>query len=63
VDAIQRLSAGLTRRYHYYHDRAAAYKAKLTALDQAYRDGLAACARRDIVTSHAAFGYLGARYN
>ena len=35
---------------------------KLEQLDRAYRTGLAHCARRDIVTSHAAFGYLAQRY-
>jgi zinc transport system substrate-binding protein len=35
---------------------------KLHALDAAYRAGLAHCARDDIVTSHAAFGYLAQRY-
>jgi zinc transport system substrate-binding protein len=32
------------------------------ALDREYRRGLAHCARREFVTSHAAFGYLAARY-
>jgi len=36
--------------------------AKLDALDRAYRAGLRDCARRTFVTSHAAFGYLAARY-
>ena len=36
--------------------------AQLVALDREYRRGLAHCRRRDIVTSHAAFGYLAARY-
>ena len=36
--------------------------ARLDALDGEYRRGLARCARREIVTSHAAFGYLAARY-
>lgn len=36
--------------------------ARLHALDREYRRGLARCARREIVTSHAAFGYLAARY-
>lgn len=35
---------------------------RVQALDAAYRDGLAHCARRDFVTSHAAFEYLAARY-
>jgi zinc transport system substrate-binding protein len=34
----------------------------LEALDRKYRAGLAACRRRDIVTSHEAFGYLADRY-
>ena len=36
--------------------------ARLNALDRAYRRGLAHCTRREIVTSHAAFGYLAERY-
>jgi zinc transport system substrate-binding protein len=36
--------------------------AKLEQLDREYRGGLARCARQDIVTSHAAFGYLAQRY-
>ena len=34
----------------------------LRALDRRYRRGLQRCARREIVTSHAAFGYLARRY-
>jgi zinc transport system substrate-binding protein len=51
-------------------DNARAYKANaerliadLTALDQAYTEGLATCDRRTIVTSHDAFGYLAVRYD
>lgn len=36
--------------------------AKLSALDQAYRSGLAQCTVRDIVTSHNAFRYLSKEY-
>ena len=36
---------------------------RVLALDTAYRRGLAHCARREFVTSHAAFGYLAARYH
>jgi zinc transport system substrate-binding protein len=32
-------------------------------LDREYRLGLRSCKRREIVTSHAAFGYLAARYH
>jgi zinc transport system substrate-binding protein len=35
---------------------------RLSALDQEFARGLHRCARRTIVTSHAAFGYLAARY-
>ena len=41
---------------------AARFTAKLRALDVELRRGLAHCARKEIVTSHAAFGYLAARY-
>jgi len=43
--------------------RAEALAADLRRLDRAYRTGLAQCARREIVTSHAAFGYLAQRYD
>jgi zinc transport system substrate-binding protein len=43
--------------------RAKALAARIRALDARYRSGLAHCARRDFVTSHAAFGYLAARYH
>jgi zinc transport system substrate-binding protein len=36
--------------------------ARLQELDGDYRRGLAHCARREIVTSHEAFAYLGERY-
>jgi zinc transport system substrate-binding protein len=36
--------------------------AQLRQLDRDYRAGLRRCTRRGIVTSHAAFGYLGRRY-
>ncbi len=45
-----------------YRARAAQVVAGLTALDGEFRTGLRACARRDIVTGHSAFGYLAARY-
>jgi zinc transport system substrate-binding protein len=38
------------------------FAAKLQALDRDYETGLKTCVRRDIVTSHAAFGYLTRRY-
>jgi zinc transport system substrate-binding protein len=41
---------------------ATALVADLQKLDGEYRQGLRDCRRREIVTSHAAFGYLAARY-
>lgn len=43
--------------------RAAALARRVQALDRAYRSGVVDCKRRDFVTSHAAFGYLAARYH
>jgi zinc transport system substrate-binding protein len=57
------LFAGVARRIGKAIGRPAEPVAKqLHALDAEYRRGLARCARRDFVTSHAAFGYLAARY-
>jgi zinc transport system substrate-binding protein len=41
---------------------AAQLGSRLSALDREYRRGLAHCTRREIVTSHEAFGYLAERY-
>lgn len=38
------------------------FAARLRRLDTDFKRGLAKCARREIVTSHAAFGYLADRY-
>jgi zinc transport system substrate-binding protein len=43
-------------------ERAQQLETRLRALDATFRAGLASCARRELVTSHAAFGYLAARY-
>ncbi|WP_327034386.1 metal ABC transporter substrate-binding protein [Micromonospora ureilytica] len=45
-----------------YTARAATLRADLTTLDGEFKNGLATCQRREIVTSHAAFGYLADRY-
>jgi zinc transport system substrate-binding protein len=54
---IRRIGAALGRP-----GAAAALAAKVHRLDLDYRTGLAHCARHDLVSSHAAFGYLAARY-
>lgn len=46
-----------------YRDNAAAYGAELDDLDARFAAGLAECQRRTMVTSHAAFAYLAARYD
>ena len=46
-----------------YNEQRDEYKKDLATLDQEYRDGLAKCATREIVTAHDAFGYLARRYN
>ena len=43
-------------------DRAMALANRIDELDAEFRAGLRTCARRQIVTSHAAFGYLAERY-
>jgi zinc transport system substrate-binding protein len=45
-----------------YTRRAADLSARLMALDREFETGLARCTSKDLVTSHAAFGYLAARY-
>ena len=45
-----------------YRSRAQALDAELTALDEELRAGLATCERRQVVTSHDAFGYLADAY-
>ena len=45
-----------------FRANAAALKNDLDSLDADYRKGLASCAKKDIVTSHAAFGYLAKTY-
>jgi zinc transport system substrate-binding protein len=45
-----------------YKARAATLVTKLAVLDTTFRTALKGCARKDIVTSHSAFGYLAARY-
>lgn len=47
----------------YYQANADAFKERLAGLDDAYRLGLADCARRQIITSHQAFRYLASRYD
>jgi zinc transport system substrate-binding protein len=54
---VREIAAALDRRR-----TGARLVARLQALDEAFERGLASCRRREIVTSHAAFGYLAERY-
>jgi zinc transport system substrate-binding protein len=47
----------------FYQSNAQFLENKLDALDKEYREGLRSCVSHDIVTSHAAFGYLADRYH
>jgi len=53
----ERIGEELNRR-----PEAARFAARLRALDREFRRGLTNCERHEIVTSHAAFGYLAERY-
>ncbi len=46
-----------------YAANAEAFVADLQALDRELQEGLAQCDSREVVTTHDAFGYLGARYD
>lgn len=46
-----------------YTANAATLRAELSKLDEEFTAGLKTCERREIVTSHEAFGYLADRYN
>ena len=46
----------------YYQNNEQKLKNKLDKLDQDYKQGLQRCQSKDIITSHAAFGYLANRY-
>ncbi|MEX2221525.1 MAG: zinc ABC transporter substrate-binding protein [Candidatus Rokuibacteriota bacterium] len=63
---VQSIAAGLEQAdpagRAVYAESARAFIAKLDTLDQAFAAGLGDCARREVVTSHAAFGYLARRY-
>ncbi|MFU8874856.1 metal ABC transporter substrate-binding protein [Micromonospora sp. SL4-19] len=58
----ERLGKVAPNRAAEFTARATALRAELTKLDGEYAQGLRTCQRREIVTSHTAFGYLTARY-
>lgn len=46
----------------YYESNAQALQSQLNDLDAAYKKGLSNCQSKNIITSHAAFGYLATTY-
>lgn len=65
-EVASRIADGLTRAdpagKEVYATNLRALQARLDRLDADYRQGLSDCRRHEIVTSHAAFGYLARRY-
>ena len=59
----ERLGQADPQRAAAYTERAATLQEDLSALDAEYATALKTCARREIVTSHAAFHYLTDRYD
>lgn len=47
----------------YYRSNTETLKSKLGVLDTEYKQGLAVCKEKNIITSHAAFGYLATTYH
>ncbi len=45
-----------------YSQNASTLNSKLDDLDKSFKQGLASCQKKDIVTSHAAFAYMGKEY-
>ncbi len=63
---VDKISAGFIKvdpqHRDYYQHRAQELKIKLQVLDQEYLQTLKDCQQKDIVTAHAAFGYLASQY-
>jgi zinc transport system substrate-binding protein len=57
AEVVDRVGQALSRP-----EDAAALEAELVALDVEFRAGLGECERKQLVTSHAAFGHLAERY-
>ena len=60
ADALSQIDPRNARRYRSNADDLVA---RLNDLDDDFQNGLSRCARREIVTSHEAFGHLAERYN
>lgn len=63
VDRIARAAAKADpKNAKFMRDNARRYKLQLAGLDSEFSNSLSHCQRNEIVTAHAAFGYLAARY-
>lgn len=64
---VDKIEAGLVQadpnNASYYKSNAEMLKSKLGVLDAEYKQGLATCKDKNIITSHAAFGYLATTYH
>jgi zinc transport system substrate-binding protein len=58
----EEMTARLPEEQTLFESRVFTYKTSLEALHRSFADTLATCRQREIVTAHAAFGYLAARY-
>jgi zinc transport system substrate-binding protein len=63
---VQRIADGIIKadpaRSAYYQANTKRLLAELDSLNKSYKTGLSMCMKKDIVTSHAAFYYLGHQY-
>ncbi|MEX2555979.1 MAG: metal ABC transporter substrate-binding protein [Actinomycetota bacterium] len=66
IRIVERVAEEMTARFPeeqtVFESRAFTYKTSLEELHRSFADTLATCRQREIVTAHAAFGYLAARY-
>ncbi len=66
-DIAERVASALAEsdraRADAYTENAGRFRAELLGLDAEFRDGLASCTTRVMITNHAAFGYLAAAYD
>lgn len=64
---VDKIESGLAKadptNATYFKSNAESLKSKLGILDTEYKQGLAGCKEKNIITSHAAFGYLATTYH
>lgn len=66
IKIVDNITAGIVgadpANKEFYEANAGEYRRKLQALHEDYMKGLAKAAKKEFITSHAAFGYLARRY-